>query len=332
MNLIRSNSEDEEQIKREKLKLKRISNVSSPMSQCLIAQMSTPWLVESFKNKPCAESWIPLNPISQRKNRYSIKSRNWTKQDISRRTSSAASMTSDGSTLSGVKQKLAFSTLKSETVRLQSAASVPRFKLRGSLKSLRKKVPFKKVPSFQYRRGPSISRKPRFSITEPIADVDIIQTMLLPSYKNSSVEDDGGQVRKWLSDSSVKYNAESGLYEKNFTQIVLDRYNLPRMNILLQCLIDCLIDSSSQILVEESVPIFIWIIDRFKTGKNNQNVSMVNILEMTFLICDKLPCRCTESSNANYSPFNSTRKRVFQQIGTFLLNAFSFLDNLRMFR
>ena len=64
MNLIRSNSEDEEQIKREKLKMKRISNVSSPMSQCLIAQMSTPWLVESFKNKPSTE--LPLNPLSHR--------------------------------------------------------------------------------------------------------------------------------------------------------------------------------------------------------------------------------------------------------------------------
>jgi len=86
------------------------------------------------------------------------------------------------------------------------------------------------------------------------------------------------------------------------------------MNILLQCLIDCLLDSTSQILIEESVPIFIWIIDRFKNGKNNQDISMINILEMTFLICDKLPCRCTES-NVNYSHFNSTRKRIFQQIG-----------------
>ena len=86
MNLIRSNSEDEEQIKREKLKLKRISNVSSPMSQCLIAQMSTPWLVESFKNKPSTESWIPLNLHT--KNRCSIKSRNWSKQEIIRSPSS----------------------------------------------------------------------------------------------------------------------------------------------------------------------------------------------------------------------------------------------------
>ena len=61
--------------------------------------------------------------------------------------------------------------------------------------------------------------------------------MLKPIYKNSSSDDDNGQIRKWLSDSSVKYNAESGLYEKNFIQIVLDRYNLPRMNVLLQELI-----------------------------------------------------------------------------------------------
>ena len=145
----------------------------------------------------------------------------------------------------------------------------------------------------------------------------------MPSFKNVTADDESCQVRKWLSDSSVKYNAESGLYEKNFTQIVLDRYNLPRMNILLQCLIDCLVGSTAQMLIEESIPIFIWIIDRFKSGKHNEDLSMINIMEMTFLICDKLHCRCTEPSNVNYQHFNTARKRIFQQIGMITIYIYS---------
>ena len=107
---------------------------------------------------------------------------------------SVTSVTSDGSSVSvKSKQSLKFPNLKSESVRIEPG-SAKRLKIRGSIKTFHKKVPFNKVKSFQYRRRPSISRTPRFSITEPIADVDYFQSMLMPNYKNATNDDEGGQV------------------------------------------------------------------------------------------------------------------------------------------
>ena len=85
-------------------------------------------------------------------------------------------------------------------------------------------------------------------------------------------------------------------------------------------------DSISQVLLEESIPIFIWIVDRFKTGKHCQDISMLHIMEMIFLIFEKMACRCTES---NHSALNSTRKLIFQQFGRkiiFFINSELFMN------
>jgi len=48
----------------------------------------------------------------------------------------------------------------------------------------------------------------------------------------------GANVRRWLSDSSVKYVRDSGPYEKNLIKSILNSKNLPHEDIIFQCLFE----------------------------------------------------------------------------------------------
>ena len=78
------------------------------------------------------------------------------------------------------------------------------------------------------------SRSTRFSITDPASDLNVIQTLLMPRYPAEK----GANVRRWLSDSSVKYVRDSGPYEKNLIKSILNSKNLPHEDIIFQCLFE----------------------------------------------------------------------------------------------
>ena len=78
------------------------------------------------------------------------------------------------------------------------------------------------------------SRSTRFSITDPASDLNVIQTLLMPRYPAEK----GANVRRWLSDSSVKYVRDSGPYEKNLIKSILNGKNLPHEDIIFQCLFE----------------------------------------------------------------------------------------------
>ena len=82
-------------------------------------------------------------------------------------------------------------------------------------------------------RGRS-TRATRFSITDPAGDLNVIQTLLMPRYPAEK----GANVRRWLSDSSVKYVRDSGPYEKNLIKSILNSKNLPHEDIIFQCLFE----------------------------------------------------------------------------------------------
>ena len=60
----------------------------------------------------------------------------------------------------------------------------------------------------------------------------------------------GANVRRWLSDSSVKYVRDSGPYEKNLIKSILNSKNLPHEDIIFQCLFETTTQSTPINIIE----------------------------------------------------------------------------------
>ena len=275
INVARSNSEDEEKNKLVRQKKKQ-SVSASPMSQCLIAQISTPWLVESFKN---LATDIP-SPDPYRDSGRS--SRLTTKHNSPR------SLTAQ--------RRWTTVSLK----RMQSRQTSIRQSLRRSVRRMSQNVlrigsrPI--VPS-----GKGHSQATRFSIIDPAGDESlVIHSMLL--YKKNGVKDGNCiEQRKWLSDSSVKYTTESGLYEKNFAFIFLDRRNLPKLDMLLSWFtaIFSELQPNTQLL-EMAVSLYSWLFEKVA----HYNLDYENLIELALILLMKLPCNCERQKNStNFNPF-----------------------------
>ncbi|CAG5098616.1 Oidioi.mRNA.OKI2018_I69.XSR.g15827.t1.cds [Oikopleura dioica] len=276
----RSNSEDEEKNKHVRQKMKKQSISASPMSQCLIAQISTPWLVESFKNL-ATES-----PSPEASYRESGRSSRLTTKHCSPRSLTAH-------------RRWTTVSLK----RMHSRQTSIRQSLRRSVRRMSQNVRNLNrigsrhlVPS-----GKGHSQATRFSIIDPAGDESlVIHSMLL--YKKNGVKDDNRiEQRKWLSDSSVKYTTESGLYEKNFAFIFLDRTNLPKLDMLLSYFMQNFADLQPNMqLIETAVGLYCWLFEQVE----HHNSDLENLIELGLILLMKLPCNCERQKNAtNLNPF-----------------------------
>jgi hypothetical protein len=275
ISVARSNSEDEEKSKLVRKKKKQ-SISASPMSQCLIAQISTPWLVESFKNlatdSPSPEPYRDSGASSR----------------LTTKHNSPRSLTAH--------RRWTTVSLK----RMQSRQTSIRQSLRRSVRRMSQNVrrigsrPL--VPS-----GKGHSQATRFSIIDPAGDESlVIHSMLL--YKKNGVKDENRiEQRKWLSDSSVKYTTESGLYEKNFAFIFLDRRNLPKLDMLLKWFtaIFSELEPETQLL-EMAVSLYSWLFEKVV----HYDLDLETLIELALILLMKLPCNCERQKNStNFNPF-----------------------------
>ena len=102
-----------------------------------------------------------------------------------------------------------------------------------------------------------------------MTDPSVIQTLLMPKYNNET----GPNVRKWLSDSNVKYVHEAGPYEKISAKLLLNVNNVPSDETVFQCLIDCLTSANSMkegllfVIISIVVVLFYKLIQRKVTTK-----------------------------------------------------------------
>ena len=92
----------------------------------------------------------------------------------------------------------------------------------------------------------------------------------------------------------LQYVHEAAPYEKISAKLLLNGNLVPSEETVFHCLIDCLASSSSMAVVENVVPLFEWIVDRV-VKKLNHNVIM-KVLELGFLICQRIPCKCSTKS------------------------------------
>ena len=112
-----------------------------------------------------------------------------------------------------------------------------------------------------------------------MTDPSVIQTLLMPKYQNET----GPNVRKWLSDSNVKYVHEAGPYEKISAKLLLNGSHVPSDET-----VDCLSTSGSMRVIEGIILLYEWMVKRML--KKFNPTSMMRILELGFLICRQIPC------------------------------------------
>ena len=280
-------------------KRKRPSHTTSPISQCLITQMSTPWMVESMKRRS--------DSLTHSRNLVSA---------------TLSSYGSAGNILPGPNTPCHFSSMgtiveqrSSERKPVKPTVKIDRQQAgrKDGWRNISTKISLKRLTSISRRKTHRQRGKSkrgdgyRFSITEPMTDPSVIQTLLMPKYQNEN----GPNVRKWLSDSNVKYVHEAGPYEKISAKLLLNGSHVPSEETVFQCLIDCLSTSSSMRVIEGIIPLFEWMVRRMLKKLNPS--SMMRILELGFLICQQIPCKCSTLKNSNYN--TQLRYRVLNVIG-----------------
>ena len=70
---------------------------------------------------------------------------------------------------------------------------------------------------------------------------------------------------------------------------------MPSDETIFQCLIECINDQESLLVIEEIIPIFSWLIKRLVKCSKKLNAVLLRVLEFTFTICEKIPCKCSAS-------------------------------------
>ena len=214
---------------------KRTSNLSSPISQCLVTQMSTPWFVESLRSRSTTQNrylvhqvyyytcnWLSILSLPLQ----SLNSMGTPSTRGSRRESRVSSRMSYPETSNPF-----FGTRSSKPATSSRTLQPP---WRGGIdgwRHLSSKISIKRLTTITRRKTNRKTHKKRndyrtrFSITEPVPDLSVIQTLLMPKYHNET----GPNVRKWLSDSNVKYIHENGPYETNLIKTLLDSNGMPQV-------------------------------------------------------------------------------------------------------
>ena len=120
-------------------------------------------------------------------------------------------------------------------------------------------------------------------------------------------------ILTYFGHPSSKYVHEAAPYEKISAKLLLNGNLVPSEETVFHCLIDCLAGSSSMVVVENVIPLFEWIVDRV-VKKLNHNVIM-KVLELGFLICQRIPCKCsTKSVLKNNARNGRLRQRVLLSI------------------